>query len=213
MYKKGENLARRTKKQTETLRLIRVFLIFFAVILAIGVGIFAANNNNQPADPEISAAEKAEQVKLKFIDKIAPIAQQYQTQYGIYASIIIAQASLESDFGRSDLASKYNNLFGVKGDDPDNTVVLQTKEYVNDQWITVDGRFQVYDSFADSIQQHSLLFVNGTDWNPQQYKDVFVATDYQSMAKAIQQDGYATDPEYASKVINLIQQYNLTKYD
>lgn len=193
--------------------MVRAFIILFAVILAIGIGIYAANQDQPSTDPEITQAEKEEKIKLKFIEKIAPIAQTTQTKYGIYASIIIAQASLESDFGRSDLAADYNNLFGVKGDDPDNTVVLKTQEYVNDQWVTVDGRFQVYDSVANSIEQHSLLFVNGTDWNPNQYQDVFTATDYKTMAQAIQKDGYATDPEYATKVINLIEQYNLTKYD
>lgn len=157
------------------------------------------------------AAEKAK--KKAFIKRLMPTAQTMQKQYGVLTSITLAQAILESDWGTSTLAKDYHNLFGIKGTDPATTKVLRTKEYVNDKWITVDGRFRVYSDDAASIRDHALLFVNGTDWNPQQYATVRAAKDYKTAASALQTDGYATDPDYPQKLIHLIEAWNLTQYD
>lgn len=157
------------------------------------------------------AAEKAK--KKAFIKRLVPTAQTMQKQYGVLTSITLAQAILESDWGTSTLAKDYHNLFGIKGTDPATTKVLRTKEYVNDKWITVDGRFRVYSDDAASIRDHALLFVNGTDWNPQQYATVRAAKDYKTFASALQTDGYATDPDYPQKLIHLIEAWNLTQYD
>lgn len=119
------------------------------------------------------AAEKAK--KEAFIKRLVPTAQAMQKQYGVLTSITLSQAILESDWGTSTLAKDYHNLFGIKGTDPATTKVLRTKEYVNDKWITVNGRFRVYSDDAASIRDHALLFVNGTDWNPQQYATVRAA--------------------------------------
>ena len=156
------------------------------------------------------AAEKAK--KKAFIKRLVPTAQTMQKQYGVLTSTL-AQAILESDWGTSTLAKDYHNLFGIKGTDPATTKVLRTKEYVNDKWITVDGRFRVYSDDAASIRDHALLFVNGTDWNPQQYATVRAAKDYKTVASALQTDGYATDPDYPQKLIHLIEAWNLTQYD
>ena len=94
------------------------------------------------------AAEKAK--KEAFIKRLVPTAQAMQKQYGVLTSITLAQAILESDWGTSTLAKDYHNLFGIKGTDPATTKVLRTKEYVNDKWITVDGRFRVYSDDAAS---------------------------------------------------------------
>ena len=157
------------------------------------------------------AAEKAK--KKAFIKRLVPTAQTMQKQYGVLTSITLAQAILESDWGTSTLAKDYHNLFGIKGTDPATTKVLRTKEYVNDKWITVDGRFRVYSDDAASIRDHALLFVNGIDWNPQQYATVRAAKDYKTVASALQTDGYATDPDYPQKLIHLIEAWNLTQYD
>jgi mannosyl-glycoprotein endo-beta-N-acetylglucosaminidase len=63
------------------------------------------------------------------------------------------------------------------------------------------------------MDDHTQLFVNGTDWNAKQYADVLAATDYKTAAKALQSSGYATDPDYADKIINVIETYNLEQYD
>lgn len=63
------------------------------------------------------------------------------------------------------------------------------------------------------MDDHTLLFVNGTDWNSDLYKNVLSATNYQEAATALQTAGYATDPDYAQKVINVIETYQLNQYD
>ena len=90
---------------------------------------------------------------------------------------------------------------------------MTTKEYTNGKWKTVKAWFQIYDSYEASIRAHARLFQNGTTWNAKQYKHVLAAKDYKTQAKALVTDGYATDPNYASKLISLINQYNLDQYD
>ncbi|KRK62394.1 glycoside hydrolase family 73 protein [Companilactobacillus farciminis] len=148
-----------------------------------------------------------------FVKKVAPYAVQLGQEYGVLPSITIAQAILESDWGNSTLASQYNNYFGIKGEDPNNTKLLETKEYTNGQWITINGRFRVYSDFRESMKDHTKLLVNGTTWNPQQYRQVLQSKNYIDAAVALQSDGYATDPGYTSKIIRIIQKYNLKKYD
>ncbi len=63
------------------------------------------------------------------------------------------------------------------------------------------------------MRDHSLLLVNGTNWNPRQYQAVITASDYKQAAQALYDAQYATDPDYPAKLINLIQKYNLNQYD
>ncbi len=63
------------------------------------------------------------------------------------------------------------------------------------------------------MKDHALLFVNGTSWNKNQYQDVLQATNYRDAAQALLKDGYATDPTYPDKLIQIIQKYHLSQYD
>ena len=162
-----------------------------------------ASNNTQTTKIEYKK-------KKKFVEKIAPIAQDEQQKYHIFASITIAQAALESNWGQSELATQYYNLFGVKSDTGG---LMTTKEYVNGQWIVVRARFAIYQSWRESIEQHTALFVDGTSWDSSHYQAVLSANNYVEAAQALQQRGYATDPNYAQKLISLIKTYNLDKYD
>ena len=125
-------------------------------------------------------------------------------QYGIPASITLAQGLLESDAGRSTLASKCNNHFGIKCHND----WKGRKMYHDD-----DERqecFRCYGSPEDSYRDHSLFLVNGA-----RYKDLFKlgATDYKGWAKGLKAAGYATSPTYAQKLIELIERYGLDHYD
>lgn len=196
---------RRGKKENRTLA---IGLIVVALII---VGIFGYRHYI-----DYQSELKTEQVQdqhAAFIKKIAPYAVVLGKQYGVLPSITIAQAILESDWGNSTLASQYNNYYGVKGSNPDNTKVLETKEYTNGEWVTINGRFRVYSDFRESMKDHAQLLVNGTTWNSQQYQQVIHSKDYIEAAVALQTDGYATDPGYTSKIIKVIQKYNLKKYD
>lgn len=199
---------RRSRKKTNPNRnLIIAVLIFLVAALSLYVG-----HNIYERHQQQEIQRRAEQSKLAFINGIAPEAQAMQRQYHVPASITIAQAILESNWGTSELASRYHNLFGIKGTGP-NSHNLATKEYVNGRWIVTTGQFKVYDSWNDSIRDHTNLMINGTASNHNNYYGVTHANNYKDAANALQRAGYATDPDYANKLINIIENYNLSKYD
>ena len=192
-------MPRRRRQKNIQYVIARAFAICFTLVVILSGFLYwrhevAVNEQLRQAQLE---KERALQSKERFIKVVAPIAQ----------------ACLESNFGQSELSKKYYNLFGVKGTDPNTSRELTTSEFVNDHWETVTGRFQVYNSYEESIQAHTRLFVNGTSWNKDQYQHVLAAKDYASQAQALETDGYATDPGYAKKLIDLIKEFNLTQYD
>lgn len=211
-------MTRKSQRSKADLSLLKLFVCcFILIILFAGLFYYRRQvvNNQLSRQAEQERLEKQEALKQKenFIKVVAPIAQREDKQYGVLPSVTIAQACLESNFGQSALAKEYNNLFGVKGTNPSTSKVLTTKEFVNGRWETIHGRFQIYDSYDAAIRAHTLLFVKGTTWNPNQYQHVLAAKDYKTQAKALETDGYATDPTYATKLINLIEEFNLNQYD
>lgn len=147
----------------------------------------------------------------RFIDKLAPYAKNAQAIYGVRPSLLIAQAALESSWGDSALSQEANNYFGIKG--ISDTEDYLTNEYANDEWIQIQASFKKYASVEESVMDYAQLLVNGTSWNPNLYQGVIMAPNFQKAAKAIQDAGYATDPDYANKVIRIIEQYRLYELD
>ncbi|OPH56634.1 hypothetical protein BC351_27200 [Paenibacillus ferrarius] len=139
--------------------------------------------------------------KESFIDQVAPAAQADMVGYGILASVTIAQAILESGWGRS---APGNNLFGIKGSGQQQA----TQEFINGKWVQIVDGFRVYESWADSIRDHSLLLAQN-----QRYKNVLNERNYQIASKELQRAGYATDPKYADKLIQIIEGSDLTRFD
>lgn len=205
-----KNKSRRRRKPSRVSALSKIILILALSWLALTYG---KSITDRTVSDSKSAAEVKQMVQYNFIRDIAPLAQKTQQEYNILASVTIAQACLESNFGQSTLASKYHNLFGVKASGDVPTVTLDTQEYENDQWVTIQGQFRVYESYQAAVEAHSKLFVEGTTWNPNQYASVLTAPDHTSAAKAIQTSGYATDPTYADKLIEMIETYQLENYD
>jgi flagellum-specific peptidoglycan hydrolase FlgJ len=203
---KGEIMP--SKKKRQSTRIIQLLVGFAFLVVAFG---FALRTLSEPTTTTASQDEAT--THKDFIAQLAPHAKELQTGYGVLPSITLGQAILESNWGKSELAKKYHNLFGIKAASNQKKVTLDTKEYSNEQWITIKGDFRVYDTWAESMDDHTQLFVNGTDWNAKQYADVLAATDYKTAAKALQSSGYATDPDYADKIINVIETYNLEQYD
>ncbi|WP_245592899.1 glycoside hydrolase family 73 protein [Carnobacterium funditum] len=156
---------------------------------------------------------KSNNNEQQFIVQTAEYAKNLKETYGILPSISIAQAILESDWGRSELSVKNNNFYGIKGDNPNKTVMMNTKEFVNGEWIEIKAPFRKYDSWQESMDEHARLIVYGTTWNANQYSTVLAATEYKEAAYALEKSGYATDPDYPVKLIRLIEQYNLHQYD
>lgn len=145
-----------------------------------------------------------------FINFISPAAVKVMHEKQILASITIAQAALESGWGTTELASKYNNYFGHKAfnDWSGPTVELPTKECDRGGCYSTVAKWRVYDSPYQSINAHGLWYHNNG-----RYKAVIGEKDYVKAIKIIHEAGYATDPLYQQKVINIIKTYNLNKFD
>lgn len=144
-----------------------------------------------------------------FFRKLAPYAQEAQRRTGIPASVSLAQAALESGFGRSGLAKTANNLFGIKAGRSwkGKTVTLPTREWVNGQWVTVDAVWRAYDTPLEAFLDHGRLFYNGLYDAALPYR-----SSPEEFVKRIAPI-YATDPKYADKLLTIIRRYALTQYD
>ncbi|BAH43917.1 putative peptidoglycan hydrolase [Brevibacillus brevis NBRC 100599] len=148
----------------------------------------------------------------EFIAKIAPAAVADMKKTRVPASLTIAQAILESNWGKSGLTINANNLFGIKGTGTAGSVNMPTTEYVGSTPIKTSAEFRKYNNLAESIADHSALILNGTRDKPTRYHGVLGA-DYKIACQKIKEGGYATDPTYPQKLINLIETYNLHQYD
>lgn len=150
----------------------------------------------------------------QFIEAIAPHAQRAGAEYNVLPSLIIAQGIHESAWGRSGLATKGLNLFGVKGTYGGQSVTMKTWEHLNGKDVMVDAAFRKYPSWYESIIDLLELYKNGLKRESRnRYAAVLGETDYKRAAHAVADAGYATDPAYAAKVINTIEAHNLTRFD
>lgn len=202
-------MARKKKNQLKMPAIIVGFLLILVGFVFSLMSLSDPVGNNNP----LARQEDENMTKQEFIDRLLPHAKELQEGYGILPSVIISQAVLESNWGSSQLAHEYNNLFGIKAYGDQDKIKLETKEYVNEQWITIKGEFRVYNSWEESMDDHTRLFVNGVDWNPQKYEKVLTAQNYEQAADALQEAGYATDPGYADKVKEVVENYQLDQYD
>lgn len=201
MAKRKKDIIKRNYFILTTLSVISIFLLTLTFLTS-SIPI-SFNNTEQFTEESKHTA---------FFSNIKDSVLKYSATYKILPSITMAQAALESGYGESELASKYYNLFGVKGNNQ-NGILLTTKEFTNNQWITIKDYFKVYTSWDSSIKDHNLLLANGTTWNKNQYQSVLVAKDYKEAAYSLVKSGYATDPNYAEKLITLIETYKLYQYD
>lgn len=145
------------------------------------------------------------------IGPFVPDAQKLQQEKGVPASITLGQIILESlgnNNGLSGLAFEAKNLFGIKGTGTAGSVYMDTTEYVNGQPIITTAQFAKYNTYYDSMVDHADLLLSS---RYQKYlKNAKSIIDY---AHGIQDAGYATDPNYATKLLKIIYQYDLWKLD
>lgn len=146
-----------------------------------------------------------------FIATIIPQAQQSQRDTGISASAIIAQAALESSWGRSGLVGKANNLFGIKADQSwtGDTVILPTREFIKGEWLRVQAKWRAYPDWHASINDHAKFLFD----NPRYKPALAVRSEPEQFCVQLQACGYATDPQYADLLISIIHGRNLDQYD
>lgn len=156
---------------------------------------------------------KPELTEDKFIQSIVDCLQGQNLK--ILPSVTIAQAILESNWGRSSLAVEAKNLFGIKASKDWTGEVYRktTKEQKpTGEVYTIEADFRKYGSFKESIKDHDNFFTS-TPWRIQNYKAVLEAKNYKTQAQALQACGYATDISYAKKLISLIERLGLQQYD
>ena len=146
----------------------------------------------------------------EFIMRLTPGAVASAKASGVLASITIAQAALESGWGESGLAKTGNNLFGIKADSlwRGQTLTMNTKEFIKGQWVVVPALWRKYPSWQASMEDHAAFLRR----NPR-YKACFLCTTGPAFAKALAQAGYATDPEYANKLVALMDKHQLQSLD
>lgn len=164
----------------------------------------------------LRASVTATSFQQKFINSISSQAMELCKKYKLYPSVMIAQASLESNWGRSELGTAPNyNLFGIKGSYNGKSVTMKTWEYSDSKgWYQIDAKFAKYPSYKESLEDNAKKLRNGPSWDSSYYKGAWRenAKTYKD-ATAWLQGRYATDNTYASKLNSLISQYNLTQYD
>ena len=148
-------------------------------------------------------AQPLSKTYIQYIETYNQLAIIQQNEHGIPASITLAQGLLESGAGQSEFARKSNNHFGIK-----------CHEWTGDKVYHDDDQkgecFRKYEKVLDSYEDHSLFLKNRP-----RYALLFTLspTDYESWAHGLKKAGYATDPVYAFKLIALIENYELHKYD
>lgn len=150
-----------------------------------------------------------------FIKMVGEAAKKDMQTSHILASITTAQAILESAYGTSELAKKANALFGIKKNGwTGKTYTVKSKEEENGKLIWRTSVFRKYDSYADSITDHSLyLMTRKADGKNLTYKKVVGECNYKKATQALQNAGYSSYSNYANMLCNLIEKYKLTQYD
>lgn len=148
-------------------------------------------------------AQPLSKTYIQYIDTYNQLAILQQNEHGIPASITLAQGLLESGAGQSKFARESNNHFGIKCHDWTGDKVYHDDDEKGEC-------FRKYEKVLDSYEDHSFFLKNR-----QRYASLFALspTDYESWAHGLKKAGYATDPVYAFKLISLIENYELHKYD
>lgn len=165
-------------------RFLTFSLLFFVVLSALGQ---ASKDQN-----------------WRYVENYKDIAVDQMRRYRIPASITLAQGICESGAGRSRLAREAHNHFGIKvGTNWRGPYMVMADDRPND-------RFRVYRTDDESYEDHSRFLQN----NPR-YRSLFSLkiTDYKGWAQGLKRCGYATNPNYASMLIGVIERYNLTQFD
>ncbi|WP_262316886.1 LysM peptidoglycan-binding domain-containing protein [Lacticaseibacillus parakribbianus] len=143
-----------------------------------------------------------------FLNQIISGAITGWTSHRILPSLTAAQAILESGWGGSSMATRYHNLFGMKGSYNGATVRVATREYYGGAYHTIYDNFRVYPNDAASIADHATVLATSA-----RYANLIGVTNATTATNRIKADGYATAPDYPAKLRQLIATYRLTAWD
>jgi len=187
----------------------RVYLVFAVILLsacaARRISNREARTNNEQVQKENAAAIALYQgfTSYSYIERFKAVAIQEMNLYGIPASITLAQGLFESGSGNSELAKVANNHFGIKADHNwPGRIYYKDDDNPND-------KFRVYNIAEDSFRDHSEFL------KKKNYAFLFELdkNDYRGWAYGLKKAGYATNPKYPMLLINIIEKYNLDRYD
>ena len=184
------------------------------------------NNNTLPinGDSNLQASAFKTMTTTQFINALGPIARENYRQTGILASVTLAQAILESGWGKTTLAQNGNNIFGMKislsGNswkgstwDGKSYCTIRTVEEYGGRKVTITAKFRKYSNVAQSIADHSAYLLNAKNGSSYRYAGIANATTYSKQIDIIRDGGYCTWSSYKSQLVSIINRYNLTKYD
>ena len=143
-----------------------------------------------------------------FIGSIVNGAIQGWTQHQILPSLTLAQAILESAWGKSSLASQYHNLFGIKGSYKGMSVNMPTYEEYGGRMVLINDAFRRYPDNNASVQDHTDFLVKNS-----RYHNLIGVRDANTATYLIRADGYATASSYTNSLRSVINTYDLTRYD
>ena len=162
--------------------------------------------------------------EVDFITKVGKLYSKDEIDSGILACVSLAQAILESGYGSTDLAQKANNLHGMKCSLSGNTwpgttwngdkYTKMSPECDNagNTWMQ-QSDFRVYGCVEDSIADHSAYLLGAANGSAQRYAGLAGEKDYRKAAQIIKDGGYATDPKYVDKLVDIIERWNLAQYN
>ncbi|WP_103355168.1 glucosaminidase domain-containing protein [Amycolatopsis sp. CA-128772] len=150
-----------------------------------------------------------------YVGTAGPIARTIHAEYAVPASVTVAQSILESNWGRSKLSTAERNYFGFKCVTPTSPgpIALKCAQYPTTECIPApchpaDAYFRSYASIDDSFRDYGRLLTT----SPNYAAALPVRTDPDAFIRAVAKK-YATDPEYANKVIRLMNLYDLRRFD
>lgn len=139
--------------------------------------------------------------KLSFMDNIKSYAEKTSAELNIPLKGLLAQIALETNFGKS-LPKDSNNVFGIKSINPQ-SVTEKTEEYINGKLIKTNASFAKYENLSHAFDSYRSLLKN------KRYSSVLNTESVSDFATAIQRSGYATDPNYAKKIIDIANKINI----
>ncbi|MBC7546055.1 MAG: glucosaminidase domain-containing protein, partial [Candidatus Sericytochromatia bacterium] len=140
-----------------------------------------------------------------FFKALLPMAIASERKYGVPASVIMAQAALESGWAQEPIG---NNIFGVKGKGPAGSKLVSTTEEVHGRTVAVKAQFAMYHSIAEAVDDHGQVYNNG--YYTKGLKDYARTKDPYRFIRLVG-GTYATDSKYAASVTSLMKAYKLTK--
>ena len=173
----------------------------------------------------LQAKAFAELSEAEVIEKVGALFTADQRKNGILASVSLAQFILESGYGKSELAQNSNNCFGMKSALSDNTwsgsvwdeksvYMKKTQEQHTDgSYETIVADFRAYACVEDSIADHSAYLLGAMNGKKKRYEGLQGCKDYKKAVQLIKDGGYATSLTYVEKLCNIIERWNLTRFD